>query len=50
MSNGKTIRQIADEIGVTRQAIYKKFKLNSAVSDSLKAHSFTVDKVKYYSS
>ena len=48
MSNGKTIRQIADEIGVTRQAIYKKFKLNSAVSDSLKAHSFTVDKVKYY--
>ena len=47
-SNGKTIRQIADEIGVTRQAIYKKFKLNSAVSDSLKAHSFTVDKVKYY--
>ena len=48
MPNGKTIRQIADEIGVTRQAIYKKFKLNSAVSDSLKAHSFTVDKVKYY--
>ena len=48
MPNGKTIRQIADEIGVTRQAIYKKFKLNSAVADSLKAHSFTVDKVKYY--
>ena len=48
MSNGKTIRQIATEIGVTRQAIYKKFKLNSAVADSLKAHSFTVDKVKYY--
>ena len=48
MTNGKTIRQIADEIGVTRQAIYKKFKLNSAVSDSLKAHSFTVEKVKYY--
>ena len=48
MPNGKTIRQIADEIGVTRQAIYKKFKLNSSVSDSLKAHSFTVDKVKYY--
>ena len=48
MPNGKTIRQIADEIGVTRQAIYKKFKLNSAVSDSLKVHSFTVDKVKYY--
>ena len=48
MPNGKTIRQIADEIGVTRQAIYKKFKLNSAVSDSLKAHSFTVEKVKYY--
>ena len=46
--NGKTIRQIADEIGVTRQAIYKKFKLNSAVADSLKTHSFTVDKVKYY--
>ena len=48
MPNGKTIRQIADEIGVTRQAIYKKFKINSAVSDSLKAHSFTVEKVKYY--
>ena len=48
MPNGKTIRQIADEIGVTRQAIYKKFKLNSSVFDSLKAHSFTVDKVKYY--
>ena len=48
MPNGKTIRQIANEIGVTRQAIYKKFKLNSAVADSLKAHSFTVDKVKYY--
>ena len=48
MPNGKTIKQIANEIGVTRQAIYKKFKLNSAVSDSLKAHSFTVDKVKYY--
>ena len=48
MPNGKTIRQIADEIGVTRQAIYKKFKLNSAVADSLKAHSFTVNKVKYY--
>ena len=48
MPNGKTIRQIADEIGVTRQAIYKKFKLNSNVADSLKAHSFTVDKVKYY--
>ena len=48
MPNGKTIRQIAHEIGVTRQAIYKKFKLNSNVADSLKAHSFTVDKVKYY--
>ena len=48
MPNGKTIRQIADEIGVTRQAIYKKFKLNSNVADNLKAHSFTVDKVKYY--
>ena len=48
MPNGKTIRQIANEIGVTRQAIYKKFKLNSAVANSLKTHSFTVDKVKYY--
>ena len=48
MPNGKTIKQIANEIGVTRQAIYKKFKLNSAVADSLKTHSFTVDKVKYY--
>ena len=33
MPDGKTIRQIADEIGVTRQAIYKKFKFNSAVAD-----------------
>ena len=48
MPNGKTIRQIANEIGVTRQAIYKKFKLNSTIADSLKTHSFTVDKVKYY--
>lgn len=48
MPNEKTTRQIADETGVTRQAIYKKFKLNSAVADSPKAHSFTIGKVKYY--
>ena len=48
--DGKTIRQIADEIGVTRQAIYKKFKFNSAVANSIKIHSFKVDRVKYYTS
>ena len=48
MPNGKTIRQIADEIGVTRQAIYKKFKLHSAIANNIKAYSFTVDRVKYY--
>ena len=48
MPNGKTIRQIADQIGVTRQAIYKKFKLHSAVANNIKAYSFTVDRVKYY--
>ena len=48
MPNGKTIRQIADEIGVTRQAIYKKFKLHSAIANNIKAYSFTVDSVKYY--
>ena len=50
MPDGKTIRQIADEIGVTRQAIYKKFKFNSAVANSIKIHSFKVDRVKYYTS
>ena len=48
MPNGKTIRQIADEIGVTRQAIYKKFKLHSDIANNIKAYSFTVDRVKYY--
>lgn len=48
MPNGKTIRQIADEIGVTRQAIYKKFKLHSSIANNIKAYSFTVDRVKYY--
>ena len=48
MPNGKTIRQIADEIGVTRQAIYKKFKLHSTIANNIKAYSFTVDRVKYY--
>lgn len=48
MPNGKTIRQIADEIGVTRQAIYKKFKLNKEIESSLKTYSFTTDRVKYY--
>ena len=48
MPDGKTIRQIADEIGVTRQAIYKKFKFNSVVANSIKIHSFKVDRVKYY--
>ena len=48
MPNGKTIRQIADEIGVTKQAIYKKFKLHSSIANNIKAYSFTVDRVKYY--
>ena len=38
MPNGKTIRQI----------IYKKFKLHSAIANNIKAYSFTVDRVKYY--
>ena len=36
------------DIGVTRQAIYKKFKLHSAIANNIKAYSFTVDRVKYY--
>lgn len=50
MPNGKTIRQIADEIGVTRQAVYQKIKSNPSTVNSLKLYTFTVDSVKYYTS
>ena len=50
MSNGKTIRQIADEIGVTRQAVYQKIKSNKSVVKRLQLYTFTVDSTKYYTS
>ena len=50
MPNGKTIRQIADEIGVTRQAVYQKIKSNPSTINSLNLYTFTVDSVKYYTS
>ena len=48
MPNGKTIRQIADEIGVTRQAVYQKIKSNQSTISNLKLYTFIVDSVKYY--
>ena len=48
MPNGKTIRQIADEIGVTRQAVYQKIKSNKHTVNSLQLYTFTVDSTKYY--
>ena len=48
MSNGKTIRQIANEIGVTRQAVYQKIKSNKSVVKRLQLYTFTVDSTKYY--
>ena len=50
MSNGKTIRQIANEIGVTRQAVYQKIKSNKSVVKRLQLYTFTVDSTKYYTS
>lgn len=50
MSNGKTIRQIADEIGVTRQAVYQKIKSNKSTVKRLQLYTFTVDSTKYYTS
>lgn len=50
MPNGKTIRQIADELGVTRQAVYQKIKSNPSTINSLNLYTFTVDSVKYYTS
>ena len=50
MPNGKTIRQIADEIGVTRQAVYQKIKSNKSVVKRLQLYTFTVDSTKYYTS
>ena len=50
MSNGKTIRQIADEIGVTRQAVYQKIKSNKSAVKRLQLYTFTVDSTKYYTS
>ena len=48
MPNGKTIRQIADELGVTRQAVYQKIKSNQSTISNLKLYTFIVDSVKYY--
>ena len=50
MPNGKTIRQIANEIGVTRQAVYQKIKSNKSVVKRLQLYTFTVDSTKYYTS
>ena len=50
MPNGKTIRQIANEIGVTRQAVYQKIKSNQSVVKRLQLYTFTVDSTKYYTS
>ena len=50
MPNGKTIRQIADEIGVTRQAVYQKIKSNKSAVKRLQLYTFTVDSTKYYTS
>ena len=50
MPNGKTIRQIAHEIGVTRQAVYQKIKSNKSVVKRLQLYTFTVDSTKYYTS
>ena len=50
MPKGKTIRQIADEIGVTRQAVYQKIKSNKSAVKCLQLYTFTVDSTKYYTS
>ena len=50
MPNGKTIRQIANEIGVTRQAVYQKIKSNKSAVKRLQLYTFTVDSTKYYTS
>ena len=50
MPNGKTIRQIADEIGVTRQAVYQKIKSNKSAVKCLQLYTFTVGSTKYYTS
>ena len=50
MPNGKTIRQIANEIGVTRQAVYQKIKSNKSAVKCLQLYTFTVDSTKYYTS
>ena len=50
MPNGKTIRQIAHEIGVTRQAVYQKIKSNKSIVKRLQLYTFTIDSTKYYTS
>ena len=50
MPKGKTIRQIADEIGVTRQAVYQKIKSNKSAVKCLQLYTFTVGSTKYYTS
>lgn len=45
MNDYKSITQIAEELGVTRQAVYKKIKSNSELSTSLQE--FTVNQGKF---
>lgn len=47
MENGKTIKQIADELGVSKTAVYKKID-NLGLRSSLRkiANQFTVDKTQ----
>lgn len=45
----KTIKQIADELGVSRQAVHQKIKRNEDLSTRLQAFTSTVDGVVYIS-
>lgn len=48
MEKGKTIKQIADEIGVSKQAVHQKRK-NKALSTDLQPFTTTVDGIVYIS-
>lgn len=45
----KTIKQIADELGVSRQAVHQKIKRNKDLSTCLQTFTSTVDGVVYIS-
>lgn len=45
----KTIKQIADELGVSRQAVHQKIKRNKDLSTRLQTFTSTVDGVVYIS-